>query len=341
MEQISVKYDPVTESKKDQTTIILERIRRWGHASSDALLGNAVEYFTLPQIDGLIGYRQERKCIIVFGDPVCPPNDRPELALSFHHFAEQQGSSLIYISASKSFVEWSLMNNVCPKAIEFGEELTIDPHADPRQNTGVAASLVRRKVRHALREGVTFHEYIPEDIETEHSIEEVGKAWLKNRHGPQVYISNVNLFTNRLGKRWFYTSQNDRINGVALLHQLQAKQGWLLNHIMMTPDAPHGISELLVVNILELLAKESCKYITFGSVPASQLGEVHGMSPLSKWMAKMIYQLARRHFHLDSRKIFWDKFHPESQPTYLLFNRPSIGIQELSGLYRALNVRAF
>lgn len=332
---METKHDIAGKKSKDE---ILQCMRRWGHASSDALLGSSVEYFTLPNIDGLIGYRKEHECFIAFGDPVCPSKNRTELTLGFHHFAKQMGLNLIYISASKSFVEWSL-KNVCQTAIEFGEELTIDPHADPRQKTGVNASLVRRKVRHALNEGVSFHEYTPNNNAIEEAMNQVGLAWLKNRRGPQVFISEVSLFTNRLGKRWFYASQKGKIVGVATLHQLQEKQGWLLNHIMMTPDASHGISELIVVNILELLANEGCNYVTFGSVPARQLGKIYGLGSFSKKLATVIYQVARKYFHLDSRKVFWEKFHPETQPTYLLFSQPRIRIKELFGLVNALNVR--
>lgn len=328
------KSDSVTGGDREA---ILQCMRRWGHASSDALLGPSIEYFSLPGIDGLIGYRKEHKCLIAFGDPVCPQKDTPELALAFHHFAKQQGANLIYISTSKPFMEWSLENG-CQTAIEVGEELSMDPHSDPRQKTGVNASLLRRKVRHAMHEGVTFQEYIPNDAEIEEAMNQVGIAWVKNRRGPQIYISEVSLFTNRLGKRWFYAYQNGKIVGVATLHQLQELQGWLLNHIMMTPEASHGISEFIVVSILELLAKEGSQYVTFGSVPAQQLGETYGLGLFSKKMATLVYKLARNYFHLDSRKVFWEKFSPNSQPMYLLFNRPRIGLQELRCLVNALHV---
>lgn len=321
-----------------QPELILDYVRKWGGAASDAVLDPQCQAFTVPNIEGMIGYRVEFSSAIVFGDPVCPPQQIKDLTLAFHTYCQQQKWSIIYITTSEEFAKWAI-NNICKTSVEFGEELIIDPHADPRAREGVQASLVRRKVKHALREGASVKEYLSNDPLLEDQIEQVGQTWLKARQGPQVHISHVRLFDNRLGKRWFYAEQNERLVGVLLLNQLQAHQGWLLNHLMHTPDAPHGTPELLVVSALEKLAEEGCHYVTFGSVPGEKLGHIVGVGSSTNWFMRVIFQIAKTVFGLQGRKKFWEKFHPESKKSYLLFSQSGLSIREIISLIKSLNMK--
>lgn len=315
----------------------IKLIRQWGGVTSDALLDPACYYYMEKGIAGLIGYKLENNTAVVFGDPVCSPHDMGPLVASFHHYTKEKNWNTLYISASEPFARWAL-NKKCSALIQFGEEFYIDPHNDPRAKKGTHGSLVRRKVRHAQHEGTSVHEYIQNDEELEKAIDQVGTLWLEARRGPQIHISHVRLFNDRPGKRWFYAKQGERIVGAAVLNRLEKEQGWLLNHIVFTPDAPHGTQEFLVVSILETTAKEGCHYVTFGNSPASRLGETIGFSPISTYLARLGYNLANKFFHLEGHKTFWDKFSPESRPSYLLFTEPHIGLKEVRALINALNV---
>lgn len=331
----------VLEHRSSEASIerrhVVEYVRRWGGAASDAVLDPHSKIFIVPKVTGLIGYRMEKHCAVVFGDPICAENDIPHLVNGFHQHCKDQDKSVIYITASEQFARWAI-KNTCKVCLEFGKELIIDPHCDPRENTGVNASLVRRKVRHALREGVCVHEYRSPNKELEQAIEQVGKEWLKARQGMQVYISHVRLFEDRLGKRWFYAKHGQDVVGVLLLNELKARQGWLLNHLMITPSSPNGTSELLVTTALSTLAQEGCHYVTFGPVPEEKLGEIQGVGKISAWFMSKGYKTAIKAFHLEGRKKFWEKFHPQSERSFLLFSQSRINFSEVVGLMRALNL---
>lgn len=315
----------------------VQLIRRYGSLTSDALLDPSCHYYMENSIQGLIGYKLENKTAVVFGDPVCAPKDTAALTENFHDFCREQGWSTVYISTSEDFARWAI-GNTCSALIQFGDEFYIDPHNDPREKTGTHGSLVRRKVRHAQREGVSVSEYTQRDEKMENAIDQVGLAWLEARKGPQIHISHVRMFNDRQGKRWIYAKQGDRIVGAAVLNRLEKHDGWLLNHIVFSPDAPNGTPELLVVTALETTAKEGCHYVSFGNSPASSLGETSGLSMLSTYVARLAFKMANRYFHLDGHKMFWDKFTPESRRSFLLFAQPRIGLQEIRALKSALNV---
>lgn len=317
---------------------ILQYIRRWGGCAVDAVLDPDTKFFTLPELEGMIGYRSLPTCAIVYGDPICGPENIKTFVEAFHKKCDDENKSVIYITATEEFSHWAIKEGVCKTAIEYGEELVIDPHNDPRAREGVNASLVRRKVRHAQKEGISVVEYLGNDPAIENAIEEVGLAWLQGRQGFQVHISHLHLFKHRMGKRWFYARQGDSIVGSVTLNRLEKENGWLLNHLIHKPSAPHGTPEILVVTALEALAQQGYHYTTFGGVAAKSIGEIQGLNSLSSLATRGIYKVFNRVFHLDGRKKFWEKFHPSSRRSYLLFNKPYIGTKNLLGLMKALNV---
>lgn len=320
-------------------TVLLNLIRRWGGSASDAVLDPACQIFTTEKIEGVIGYRNEAGCAVVYGDPICAPDNIAVLVQAFHAFCQEQNRRIIYLGASSKFSKWA-MATVCKASIEFGDDYFLDPRFDDPKK-GAKGSLVRRKLRHALMEEVLVNEYLENNFTLEESIEAVGAAWLKARQGPQMYVSHVHLFENRIGKRWFYAQQHGKIVGVLLLNQLQAQQGWLLNHLMFTPEAPHGTPELLVMTAFETLCKENCCYLTFGYVPDQEIREIVGLSPLSAWLCRKGFKAVDKIFHLAGHKMFWEKFQPQKISTYLLFSHSKLGLKELLSLKRATNVAFF
>lgn len=327
----------LSDQETRQREQIVACVRKYGGAASDAILDPACKIFQSPNIEGVIGYRSEGTSLIAFGDPAAKKEDKIALAKVFNDFALDQGKTVIYIAASHDFAE-EMLKNLCKVSVEFGTELDYDPTNDPRKLTGTQASLVRRKVRHALHDGVECHEYMGDDPKIEKELEQVADAWLKGRRGLQVYISHIRLFDDPQGKRWFYAKQGGRIIGVLMLHQLQAYRGWLINRLMITPDAAHGTPELLVVTALDSLRLEDCPFATFGAVSGDHLGKIEGLGKFSKAILMFTFKVTKSLFHLEGHMKFWGKFHPISKPSYLLFSKSNVSISELSSLMKALNV---
>lgn len=315
----------------------VESVRKWGGSTTDAILDPSCQIFRVPAIDGLIGYRDINGCAVVFGDPLCPSDKIENLIDSFHEYCESINLKVIYLIISEPFAAWLVEKGFCKSRIEYGEELILNPHDDPRKRQGSHASLVRRKVRHAESENVIVKEYIPTNATIEKGIVQVGEKWLENRQGPQIHISNVRTFDNTYGKRWFYAEVQDQIVGVLTLNRLEKHDGYLLNHLMFTPDAPGGVPEILVITALNALVLENCNFVTFGSVPAASLGEIVGLGPFSKYFAVNIYLLANKMYQLDGKKKFWEKFAPSSDKMFLAFQNSHIGLKELIALKNALN----
>lgn len=329
----------ITETIEKQTvalgqrSLLVKQVRRWGDLNTDAILDSACQIFSIPTIEGFIGYKIEGECAIVFGEPLCASDDKGRLAEAFQRYCEGQNLSVTYIIVSDEFV------NVAKKpiAIQFGNKLILDPSRDPLKNTGSKGVLVRKKVKRAIGEGLSVSEYRSDDPKLEKAIEKIGIAWLQSRHGAQVYIAHLSFFADKEGKRWFYAHQGEKVVGVLLLNQIQASSGWLLNNLMISKEAPNGTSELLITSVLKILEEEKCHYVEIGPVVGKQLEKLVGLGPFSIWLTRGLFKVAKRIFRLDGQTDFWEKFQPEKEPSYLLFDQ--INFRTIKALKSALNIR--
>ncbi len=315
----------------------VELVRKFASVASEALLDPDCIPFTTEGLEGFLGYKLIGKTAICFGDPVCPKEDWKEMASRFQSFCLKENYSWIYIMASMAFKSIAFELG-CKSAVQFGMSLYLNPQNDPFQNTGEKGSLVRRKVRHAIKEGVTAEEYKGNSPALEKEIKEVGEQWLKSRRGPQVHISHVHVFENRPGKRWFYAVVQGRTVGVLILNRTETNQGYLLNRYLVAPGAPAGTAELLVVTALNQLRKEGCTSACCGTVLQDKITQIEGFSPLQNGIAKGVLRLANLIFGLSARKVFWDKFEMEEEPSYLIFKNNTLSIRELRSLAKALNI---
>lgn len=321
---------------REETQSLKSWIHRWGCSISEMILESTCHHFRVPEIEGFIGYRIVHGCAIILGDPICAFEKKTLLAESFQRYCDENNRTCLYFITSEQFSKWAI-NHICKILIEVGEEMVFDPFIDP--TLGHNGHRLRNAISHAQSLGLGVKEYTSQDREIEKSIIKVGKNWLNARKGPQIYLGDLNFFENRANRRWFYLEdEKQNIIGMALLSRLEAYQGWLLKFLMVVPDAPRGSSELLMISVLETLRKEECHFVTYGMIPSESLGEIAGLGKLSTVITKGLFKLSKWIFHLNQRKIYWKKFQPRSEKSYILFSSPTIGIKEILALANTMKI---
>jgi lysylphosphatidylglycerol synthetase-like protein (DUF2156 family) len=321
----------------DGLSPISDLVVRFGGPVSNGLLDP--RYQTFRTADGVVGYREKWGSVVAMGDPVCRAADLPRLAAEFREHCSARRTSTVFAAASERLA--AVVRSWGGAVVEFGKTLVFDPRRDPQE--GSHGLELRKKVKHAKRDGVTFREYTPErsgrDETLERSLEEVAARWLGARQGPQVYIAHIRLFEPRHGRRWFYAMAGERVVGVLALLRLEARGGYLLEHLLAEPGSFVGISELLVTGCLATLGAEGCSFATFGPQPAPQLGAVQNLGGGSEAFARMVFSIASRMFHFDGRERFRAKFQPvEEEPAFLAFLSPRVKMRDVAGLSTAFNV---
>lgn len=331
--------DQVTLDNKiiEDRSSLVELVRKWANVNTDGLLDEGNHVFSIPTVNGFIGYKVTSSNAVVCGDPVCAREDWAELAFAFDQECKKNNLGVVYTIVSEEFAHWAAQN-LSAIAIEFGMKFLLNPQKNPTKNTGSKAVLVRKKIKQAIKEGAVIKEYSGGNLQIERQIENVSEEWIRNRSGPQIYLCQVSLFKDRTGKRWFYAEKEKTIVGILLLNEIKAQQGWLLNNVMMTQDAPKGLSEFLVISALETLEKEGCHRVLVGPVPSKELGNIMGIGKMGQNLARLLFKGAKHIFPLDGHLAFWDKFMPQTESSYLVFPHKNLRFSSLKALMQALNV---
>ncbi len=319
----------------DRRSLFVKQVRRWGDLNTDAVLDTACQVFSIPSIDGCIGYRIELNCAIVFGEPLCDSADKGPLVDAFCAFCRSKGWMWSFVIVPQEFAK-AVSKAKSSVLIQFGNRLILDPSQNPTELTGPKGVLIRKKVKHAKHAGVTIEEYVDHDPAFEQAIEKIADEWLNSRRGPQVYIAHHDFFNDREGKRCFFAQKEGKVVAFLMLNQIEASGGWLLNNLILTLDAPSGTSELLIVTVLNLLAEEGCQKVVVGPVTSTELSSISGLGPVSCWVIRNVFKLALRLFRLDGQRVFWEKFPVRQEPTCLLFEK--LSYRTVRALFRALNV---
>lgn len=200
---------------------LVELVRRFGGALSPVVFDRACELFTVAGISGAAPIRRSVGDVVVaIGDPLCPAETRDRLlaALAARFATVVVAGATPELAALGRALGWA--------AIEFGEQVTIDPRlARPR---GRRCHELNRKLNHARRAGVDVREYregaahdvASRNLGLERQLDGVARAWLDGRRGLQIFVAHLDLFSPRALRRWFYATWNGRVVGVQSLVRL-------------------------------------------------------------------------------------------------------------------------
>lgn len=300
----------------------------YGSTGSEAIFDYPFHHFQIPDCTGIILYRIDFNCALVFGDPISPPEEMAKITEAFHDFCHKSNFNIIYIIASENFAKWAMKE--CKISIGVCEELIFDPV----NNTCLASKRLLHRVNKAIKHGLTVHEYLHPDPKIEEALKQIAEKWQQSIKGPNMYVGHLNFFETYIGKRWFYIKDGEQIIAMAMLSKLGAYEGWLLKFFMSLPNVCHSASEFLMVSMLEILKKENCRFFTKGMLPVDALHDITGLSGFSTQISRFIYKIISKIFRFKKRKEYWYRFNPQTAPSYLLFYRSHIGLNEIKALMK-------
>src|SRR4051812_11988327 len=99
-----------------------ELVVQYGGPVANGLLDPRYHTFRSTGVEGVVGYRDSWGTTVAIGDPVCSPEDMPQLADRFRMYCVARRRKTVYAAASETLA--AMM--VCRwggAAVEFGETL--------------------------------------------------------------------------------------------------------------------------------------------------------------------------------------------------------------------------
>ena len=309
----------------DPKVDLLKAHQLYGY-NAHALVGivPGIRSWTCADAKGAIGYNEFGKVWLVPGDPLASDENLPKVVEGFLREAHAQGRVVGFMPATERFAKHSAALGL--RAVKVGSA----PYFDlatwaPR---GDRAKKARAGVNQARRAGLHVAEVIDVDERFVRETACLFKSWLTTRRSAIkfAWLFSVDVFQHKERKKYFTARDTDgKLVGFLAASPIPARDGWYLEDVLRAKDAPNGTTDLLVVEVLELLRRDGAKLATLGTAPMAMEGEVdpeiHDSRVLSK-VTRLIATCFSLFYNFDGVRRFKTKFAPSWwESEYVLVTR--------------------
>src|SRR6185503_10840188 len=264
------------------------------------------------------------KVWLVPGDPLASAENLEEVAGSFVRTARGQGRVVGFMPATQQFAKHS--NRLGLRAVKIGSA----PYFDlatwaPR---GDRAKKARAGVNQARRAGVRVTRVVNVDEKLIRETACLCKSWLTTRRSAIKFgwLFAVDLFQHSERKKYFTARDPDgRLVGFLAASPIPARDGWYLEDVLRAKEAPNGTTDLLVVEVLDLLKRGGAKLATLGTAPMAMEGGIDPAINDSRVLSKVTRFIATcfsLFYNFDGVRRFKTKFAPSCwESEYVLISK--------------------
>lgn len=278
----------------DQRPRVLSLLRTHGEATTGfQVLEPGFSYAF--EDEGCVAYVDTGGAWVVAGTPIAPPRTRATLAARFVQRAHAAGRRVCFFSVDAAFAAEAGLD-----ALPIGEEPEWDPRAWPTLLR--SARRLREQLRRARAKGVTVRLVAAREV-AEGTALRVG--FLVDLHPFEFPGEHVYAVAERHGE----------IVGFAAAVPIHARDGYLLEDLLRTDEAPNGTSELLVDAVFRAIAERGARHVTLGLAPLS--GEVPPVLATIARLGRSLYDFQGvRAFKARLRPHAWSRVflaYPEGQ----------------------------
>jgi phosphatidylglycerol lysyltransferase len=181
---------------------------------------------------------------------------------------------------------------------------------------GDRAKKARAGVNQARRAGVHVNEVIEVDERLIRETACLCKSWLTTRRSAIRFewLFTVDLFQHKEKKKYFTARDaNGKLVGFLAASPIPARDGWYLEDVLRSKNAPNGTTDLLVVEVLDSLKQSGAKLATLGTALMATEGvagpDIHVSSVLSRavWFVSRCCSVF---YNFDGVRRFKAKFAP-------------------------------
>ena len=219
----------------------------------------------LPGLPGGLGFLRQGKVLLATGDPLAPSQHWPRLVEALMDHACHSGSQVCFAPVTAEFARVAAGPGI--QAVRLGSTPYI--HLQDWPAPGRAGADVRHACRRALREGLTLERVHPLTPEWRREVERISRCWQGgHRAGLRLHwVCSLRPLEFAPLKRYFAARLQGRTVAFIAASPLSTRDGWYLEDVIRTPEAPSYAGTALVAHALEALKFEGAKVATLGSVP--------------------------------------------------------------------------
>ena len=226
--------------------------------------------WSTPEIDGAVIYGEFGRVWLAAGDPLASFEDRAELARQFAADAKKKNRVVAFVPVTSEFAALMAPNDFA--AIKVGAAPYFDlPNWNPR---GECAKKLRAGVNQARRDGVEIGEVPAIDQKLRTEAAQLCLSWLGSRRSATTFgwLIALDPFLHFEHKRYFTARVDGKLVGFLAASPIPLRKGWYLEDVIREPNAPGGMTTLLVAETLKRLKDEGAILATLGTAPLADDG---------------------------------------------------------------------
>jgi lysylphosphatidylglycerol synthetase-like protein (DUF2156 family) len=283
--------------------------------------GNA--YFRVPDISGVIAYREAGHYWIQFGGPFAAPEHRGALLRAFFDRAARQRRKVVAVALQREDAELYAANGFIVNQI--GSTYAVDLTRFSLR--GKRFVRLRNKISRASRAGLEIAEVDVADWSP--NIQTIDAAWL---HGKGRHVKQLEFLVGEIGgeaqcsRRMFGgVIAGKPVAYVSYVPAFGTRSGWLHDLSRRIPDAPPGVMEAINMQAITKFQEEGVDWLHFGFTPFAGLdaeAEVSSASGIVTRIVRLLAEHGRVVYPADSQVDYKNKWCPDVvEPEYLGFHK--------------------
>ena len=309
----------------DETDKLLRSQAQFGYnAHALVSIGKDARAFWPDRGHGGIVFREVGNVWLAGSDPLTPPDESAECLRQFFDFAKRRGRIAAVIPATARLA--ASVNGLDLTRARIGSA----PYFaladwDPR---GDRAKGLRAGVNRARRGGVWVRVVDQVDPWFKQELQVLCRQWsgahrLRTELG---WLIALDPLRHCHQKRFFAArDSNDRLVGLLAASPIPARDGWYLEDVLRSTEAPACTADLLVYSALKALQEEGASLATLGTVPFHLLSADKFALPGSPRIEAGVEQLGARIariYNIEGLRHFKTKFVPDWwESEYLLCSK--------------------
>ncbi len=295
------------------------------NATAYQILNPGIEHWFSAARDTVVGYVRRGSWILVAGEPVCDQRRLRDVISEFETFARDKHCRACYVLATEA-----MRQTVAGyAAIAIG--------AQPTWNPGEWSTTVRKhrsfraQLNRSLNKAVEVREEFAAGAREDLGIQRTLREWLASRRLPPMhFLVEPEVLSGVVEDRLLFVARRSG-NVVAFLvaSPVAGCNGYLIEELARSPQAPNGTSELLIDTAMQRFAELGCTYATMGLVALAS-----GTTDANPFWLRTLMSIARAHanrfYNFRGLESFRRKMHPRAWETlYAISNERTFSPQTL------------
>ena len=259
------------------------------NATAYQILNPGMSYWFNGSEDAVVGYVSRGAWMLAAGEPVCSQDDLPAAVAGFEAFARSRNCHVCYVAATEA-MRALLAVSANHSAITIGAQPAWNPADWPRIVR--TRRSVRAQLNRSINKGVQIETFPPADAAHNPGINRVLSEWLRARRLPPMhFLVEPEVLAGVVDRRLLLLARREgRVVAFLVASPVAARNGFLIELLARSPQAPNGTSELLIDAAMSRFADAGCTYATMGLVALAE-GTLRN-NPL--WL-RVLMHMARAH----------------------------------------------